>query len=929
MGAGLPSGTVTFLFTDMEGSTASWEAAPEAMRAGLERHDAIVRSAIDEHDGYVFSTGGDGVGAAFARAADALAAALDAQSALFSERWPTAVPLRVRMGLHTGEATERDGDYFGPTLNRCARLMAAAHGGQVVCSAATAAVATGVLPDGVFLVDLGEHRLRDLTLAEHLFQVSHKDLPLSFPPLRSLDAFPTNLPTQPTRFVGRAEDLGRVGAALAQSRLVTLTGVGGVGKTRLALQAGADALATFPDGVWLVELAGLTDPGIVPEAICTALGVDDQLGRSPEEALAEFVASRQLLVLLDNCEHVIDAAAAVSLRLISGPRGSQVLATSREGLAVPGERVVPVPPLAVPASDDPEVVLSCDAVRLFVERAVDARDDFAVGSADAPTLAGLCRRLDGIPLAIELAAARTRSLSVFEITRLLDDRLRLLTRGARTTRGRHQTLRAAIDWSFDLLSEREQHVLARASVFAGGFTLDAAVAVCDPAAKSAIDTLDHVDVLVSRSMLIAEEDATTTRYRMLETIRQYAAERLEMIDEALDASRAHLEWASTFARDAGEQLRSPDDGVGMARVERELDNLRVALQFGVAIGDLEAVKTLLASVPIGALWDSQLGASMAALAKEVAPTLGEPDHPVTPGVLSLLALDAALRFAGDEAVDLAERACVMARRHDDWLRTGPWFAAVQASIIAGRNETLTITAQEALTRAIAEDDTFAVAEWHAQLGIANWMTGHVEEAQRLLEIGLILAERIGADNLIMRNAFLRGVSMLTPGSDRTVALQHFQRAVRLGERVGGNALYGGAAWAVLLSNRGTNNMNAAGLAHELAANLPTPMFLADANGTLVFYNDAAANIFGKTFAEVGHMPALEWTTIMTPRDQGSPIPLDELPLVIAVKQRRPARRSMRIRRFDGVRLQLAVTAIPLQGQGGEHLGAAAIFWQTR
>jgi predicted ATPase len=899
------------------------------MRAGLERHDAIVRSAIDEHGGYVFSTGGDGVGAAFARAADALAAALGAQSALFSERWPTAAPLRVRMGLHTGEATERDGNYFGPTLNRCARLMAAAHGGQVVCSAATAAVAIGVLPDGVFLVDLGEHRLRDLTMAEHLFQVTHKDLPLSFPPLRTLDAFPSNLPIQPTRFVGRAEDLGRVGAALAQSRLVTLTGVGGVGKTRLALHAGADALPAFPHGVWLVELAGLTDPAMVPETICTALGVQDQLGRSPEEALAEFVASRRLLVLLDNCEHVIESAAAVSLRLISGPTGSQVLATSREGLAVPGERVVPVPPLAVPSSDDPEVVLSCDAVRLFVERAVDARHDFAVGRADAPTLARLCRRLDGIPLAIELAAARTRSLSVVEIARLLDHRLSLLTRGARTTRGRHQTLRAAIDWSFDLLSEPEQRVLARASVFAGGFPLEAAVAVCDPGAKSAIDTLDHVDALVSRSMLIAEEDATTTRYRMLETIRQYAAERLEMIDEALDASRAHLEWASTFARDAGEQLRSPDDGAGMARMERELDNLRLALRFGVAIGDLEAAKTLLASVPMGALWDSRLGASMAALAKEVAPSLREPDHPVSAAVLSLLALDAALRFAGDEAVGLAERACVVARRHDDWLRTGPWLAVLQASIIAGRNERLMSTAQEALTRAIADNDPFAVAEWHAQLGIANWMTSHVEEAQRLTEIGLMLAERIGADNLIMRNAFLRGVSLLTPRSDRAVALQHFQRAVRLGEGVGGNALYGGAAWAMLLSNCGADNRNALELAHSLAANLPTPMFLADASGTLVFYNDAAANIFGKTFAEVGHMPAREWTTMLTPRDQGTPIPPEELPLAIAVQQRRPAHSSMWIRRFDRVCLQLTVTAIPLQGQRGEHLGAAAIFWQTQ
>jgi PAS domain-containing protein len=239
-----------------------------------------------------------------------------------------------------------------------------------------------------------------------------------------------------------------------------------------------------------------------------------------------------------------------------------------------------------------------------------------------------------------------------------------------------------------------------------------------------------------------------------------------------------------------------------------------------------------------------------------------------------------------------------------------------------------LTAQEALTRAIADNDTFAVAEWHAQLGIASWMTGQVEEAQRLTEIGLMLAEKIGADNLIMRNAFLRGVSLLTPGSDHAVALRHFQHAVRLGERVGGNALYGGAAWAMLLSNCGPDNMNAAELAHELAANLPMPMFLVDADGSLVFYNDAAGDILGRPFAEVGHVRAIEWTTIFTPRDQGTPIPPERLPLAIAVSQRRPARSSMRIRRVDGVRLQLTVTAIPLQGQQGEHLGAAAIFWQT-
>ena len=447
---------------------------------------------------------------------------------------------------------------------------------------------------------------------------------------------------------------------------------------------------------------------------------------------------------------------------------------------------------------------------------------------------------------------------------------------------------------------------------------------------SAIDTLDHVDGLVRRSMLIAEEDATMTRYRMLETIRQYAAERLEVIDDAVDTSRAHLEWCSAFAREAGEQLRSPNDAAWIARMERELDNMRIALQFAVSIGDFDAAKTLLASAPIGALWDSRLGASMATLAKEVAPILGEPDHPVSAALLSLLALDAALRFAGDEAVELAQRACVVARRHDDWLRTGPWLALLLSSMIAGRNDTIMITAQEALTRAIADNDAFAVAEWHAQLGIAHWMTGDVEEAQRLTEIGLMLAEKIGADNLIMRNAFLRGVSLLTPGSDPAVALQHFQRAVRLGERVGGNALYGGAAWAMLLSNCGADNMSAAALAHELATNLPTPMFLVDAERDAGLLQRRGRvhlrqDIRGGRTDPGGRVD----DDLHAPRAKGCAIPPDELPLAIAVQQRRPAHRSMWVRGLDGVRRQLTVTAIPLQGQRGEHLGAAAIFWETQ
>jgi predicted ATPase len=695
------------------------------------------------------------------------------------------------------------------------------------------------------------------------------------------------------------------------------------------LQYAAEAQPGVRDGAWLCDLAPLTSAEGVGPLIADVVGVAPRADGEWTRAIADGLAKRHVLLVLDNCEHVLDAVARLVDAIIRGCPDVVVLATSREGLGVAGERIIAVGSLALPRADArPEVARATDAVRLFVSRAIDVRPTTFDNDTIA-AIARVCRRLDGIPLAIELAAARTRSLSIVEIARHLDDRFQLLTRGSRAALGRHQTLRAAIDWSFDLLSEPEQRLLARASVFAGGFTLDAVIAVCEPRTNSAIDTLDHVDGLVRRSMLLAEEYETMTRYRMLETIRQYAAERLEKIDDTVDTNRAHLEWCRALSREAGEQLRGPNDALAVARIEPELDNFRVAVQFAIAIGDLDAAQALLAFAPIGALWDSRVGASIAALAKEIARILGEPDHPVSAALLSLLALDAAVRFAGTEAVELAERACAIARQHDDWLHTGPWLALLLSSLIADRHHKIMLTAQEALARAVAENDAFAVAEWHAQLGIAHWMTGNAPEAQRLTEIGLTLAETIAADNLIMRNAFLRGVSLLVPGANRDVAMQHFQRAVRLGERIGGTALYGGAAWAILLSRCGTDNMNAAELAHELAMNLPTPMFLADADGTLVFYNDAAASIFGKTFADVGQIPAIEWTTILTPRDAGVPIPPDELPLAIAVQHRRPAHRSMLIQGFDGTRRQLTVTAIPLQGPTGEHLGAAAIFWVTR
>jgi predicted ATPase/class 3 adenylate cyclase len=928
----LPSGTVTFLFTDLEVSTRLWEREPDAMRVALARHDAILREVVSASGGRVVKGRGDGVHAVFATVDAALGAAIDSQRAVGSEAWPVSEPLRVRIGLHTGAAELRDDDYFGSSVNRAARLMGVAHGGQIVVSQATADLARDELGEGVGLVDLGEVRLRDLSRPERVFQLVHPELERDFPPLQSVDELAGNLPTQVTDFVGREAELRSLREAVESARIITLTGVGGVGKTRLALQFAAEAQPRFRHGAWLCDLAPLTSADAVGPLVADVVGVEPSADGGRVAAIVEQLATRQLLLLLDNCEHVLDAAATLADAIVRGCPQVVVMATSREGLGVAGERIIAVGSLALPRIGDPlDVVLATDAVGLFVSRARDVRPFAADDDDTVGAVAQVCRRLDGIPLALVLAAARTQSLSVAEIARHLDNRFQLLTRGARTALGRHQTLRAAIDWSFDLLDDAERRVLARASVFAGGFTLAAATAVCGSPTIAEIEMLDLVDGLVRRSMLIVGQDATRTRYRMLETIRQYAAERLEADGNAAETSRAHLDWCVSFAREAGKQLRGPDDAAWVARTESELDNIRAALHLAASIGDLDAANALLASAPIGALWDTRLGASLAAVARGVAPVLGEPDHPVYAALLSLLALDAALRFAGDEAVELAEQACVLARRQDVSAAAGPWLAWLLSSLTANRREMVMVAAQEGHARASADHDVFSVAEWDAQLGLAHWMAGDIDEAQRLTELGLALAEDIGAANLIMRNAFARGVSLLVPGADSTVALDHFQRAVRLGERLGGNVFYGAAAWGIFLSGSGIENLNTAALVRELARNLPTAMFLLDTDGALEYYNEHAGIILGQPFDERRPISLATWTTAFQSRDDAAhgarAMQIDELPLFIAWRDRVPCRRSFWVQRLDGVIRRISVTAVPLFASHGVFVGAAAVFWE--
>jgi len=577
-----PTGTVTFLFTDIEGSTRLWQDHPDAMRPALARHDHLLRQAIAEHGGYVFKTIGDAFCAAFPTAPEALAAALTAQLALTAASGETETPLLVRMALHTGSAEERDGDYFGPPLNRVARLMAAGHGGQTLLSLAAQELTRDALPASSTLRDLGEHRLKDLGRPETVFQLLCPGLPAEFPPLRSLDNpdLPNNLPQQPTSFIGREAQVAEVKALLDKTRLLTLTGAGGAGKTRLSLQVAADLLTGEGDGVWLVELAALTDPALVPQAVADVLGVKEA-GKTIQQSLVDWLKAKRLLLILDNCEHLVATCASLAADILRSCPGVHLLASSREPLNVAGEQTYRVPSLSLPDPRRTQTVESLsqyEAVRLFIERAQAVQPSFSVTDANAPAVAQVCFRLDGIPLAIELAAARVRALPVEEINKRLDQRFRLLTGGARNRLPRQQTLRALVDWSYDLLMETERSLLRRLSVFAGGWTLAAAEGVCCGEDIEEREVVDLLTGLVDKSLVVYEEaDAGAGRWRLLETVRQYAGDRLAESGESESVRGRSASWFLGLAEEAEEQLTGPEQASWLSRLEAEHDNLRASL----------------------------------------------------------------------------------------------------------------------------------------------------------------------------------------------------------------------------------------------------------------------------------------------------------------------------------------------------------------
>lgn len=580
-----PTGTLTFLFADIEGSTRLLQDLGDRYAAVLTEYQRLLRTACESRGGHEIGTHGDEVFAAFPRARDAVATAVEVQRALAEHAWPEGAALRVRVGLHTGEPVSTGVGYVGMDVHRAARISAVAHGGQILLSQTTHALVEHDLPEGVTLRALGAYRLKDLLRPEHLFQVVHPVLPADFPFLRSLDVRAHNLPIQLTSFIGREREIAEIKRLLATARLLTITGTGGSGKTRLALQVAAEVMEAVPDGVWLIELAGLSDSVLVPHMVASALSVPEQPNRPVTDTLVGYLRTQSSLLVLDNCEHVLSACASLGQVLLQACSDLRILATSREALGVPGEILWPVPPLSMPgAREVPPLphLMQYEAVRLFVERSVSSQPNFALSENNAPAVVQVCQRLDGIPLAIELAAGRARVLAVKQIAARLDDRFRLLTGGGRTALPRHQTLRATMDWSYDLLSEPQRALWRRLSVFAGGCTLEAAEAVCSGEDVAGADILDLLSQLVDKSLVVAELSGGEARYRMLETVREYGRERLLEVGEDLAVRRRHRDWHLQLAERAGQELQGPGQQVWLERLETEHDNLRAALDWSKA-----------------------------------------------------------------------------------------------------------------------------------------------------------------------------------------------------------------------------------------------------------------------------------------------------------------------------------------------------------
>jgi predicted ATPase/class 3 adenylate cyclase/DNA-binding CsgD family transcriptional regulator len=725
----LPTGTVTLLLADVEGSTQLWESQPAAMTAAVEQLNRTASKLIAEHGGVrpVEQGEGDSFVAAFARASDAVACVLDLQRA------PLA-PIKLRVGLHTGEVQLRDeGNYAGSTINKTARLRDLAHGGQTILSGATEELVEDRLPENAWLTDLGSHTLRDLPRPMRIAQLCHPDIRNDFPPLREANAAAAqHLPTQLTTFVGRGAQMDEIRGILADNRLVTLTGAGGAGKTRLAIEVASRTTSEVPDGVWYADLAPITHPEVVPVTVARALCLPDQPGRSITDTLLRFIRDRHMLLVLDNCEHLLEASAElVTAMLATCPRVA-VLATSREPLLVPGEVNWSVPSLS----------LADEAIELFSDRARRARPEFTITDSNADTVTEICRRLDGMPLAIELAAARVRALSLDEIVGSLHDRFRLLTGGARTAVRRQQTLRASVDWSHALLTEPERILFRRLAVFMGGFDLDAAQTVAGATEVERFQVLDQLSLLVDKSLVVAETAAGRTRYRLLETVRQYALEKLGESGEAAQVRGRHRDHYSAMAAEL--------DAPGATGYERrlaqavdEIDNLRAAFIWSRESGDVAQALELASSLQPLWLTRGRISEGIAWL-----DAAGAEDETVEPAVLARAVADKAVLSSWVDVtggmVERAQRALSIARDIDEPALLTRVLAAC-ACITAHDADLARPYFTEAAELARALGDSWRLCQILGRQAYGGMIEGNIVTTQSLAEEGYDLAVAIGDD----------------------------------------------------------------------------------------------------------------------------------------------------------------------------------------